>query len=62
MVALFAEMDGHDTVDEDVCKYCRNAFEKSRGDQRFCSNACRRASIAKKESTKEKYGRMKQGT
>jgi hypothetical protein len=47
----------HTVKKGDVCEYCRNAFEKSRGDQRFCSNACRRASIAKKESTKDKYRR-----
>jgi hypothetical protein len=60
-VALFAVAIGDDP-DEDVCRYCRNAFERSRRDQRFCSNACRRASTAKKGSTREKYGRVKPGS
>jgi hypothetical protein len=61
-MALFAVAIGDDNPDADVCRYCRNLFEKSRRDQRFCSNACRRASTAKKGSTREKYGRVKRGS
>jgi hypothetical protein len=38
-----------------TCIYCLDPFLASRRDQRFCSDACKRSSLAKTQSTIDKY-------
>lgn len=37
------------------CKFCLQPFIPHNRTQTFCCNACKRASVAKKPSTQEKY-------
>lgn len=41
--------------EEGTCEFCGNPFRKRRHDQRWCSNACKRSSLAKKQTTIDKY-------
>jgi hypothetical protein len=38
-----------------TCLFCLDPFLASRRDQRFCSDACKRSSLAKTQSTIDKY-------